>query len=231
MGVFGGSGRLGWILDELEKSYGRQRPPKLSSPFEMVLWENVAYLVDDERREKAFRDLRERVGTDPESILSAPRNLLLEIAGMGGMLASHRVEKLLQAAEIALRDFRGNLRSCLALPLTQAKKALGKFPSIGDPGAEKILLFCKSRPVLALESNGLRVLLLRLGFGEEKKSYSATYRSIQESAGKECQKDCRWLIRAHLLLRRHGQELCRRSRPLCEACPLARECAYYQIPR
>jgi hypothetical protein len=36
-----------------------------------------------------------------------------------------------------------------------------------------------------------------------------------------------WLIRAHQLLRRHGQELCRRSRPRCAACPLTAQCAYY----
>jgi endonuclease-3 len=80
---------------------------------------------------------------------------------------------------------------------------------------------------LALESNGLRVLL-RLGFGEEKKSYSTTHRLVQQAAVEGLDKDYPWLIQAHLLLRRHGQELCRRSEPLCEKCPLARDCEYYQ---
>jgi adenine-specific DNA glycosylase len=35
------------------------------------------------------------------------------------------------------------------------------------------------------------------------------------------------LIRAHQLLREHGQELCRRSRPSCERCPLSDVCLYY----
>jgi endonuclease III len=30
--------------------------------------------------------------------------------------------------------------------------------------------------------------------------------------------------RAHLLLKRHGQELCRRTRPRCAECPLAAGC-------
>ena len=37
----------------------------------------------------------------------------------------------------------------------------------GEPGAEKVLLFSGSAPVLALDSNALRVLL-RLGFGLPK---------------------------------------------------------------
>jgi endonuclease-3 len=68
----------------------------------------------------------------------------------------------------------------LRQPLPEAKKALKKFPSIGDPGAEKILMLSRSYPVLALESNGLRVLL-RIGFAEEKKSYSASYRGVQQA--------------------------------------------------
>jgi hypothetical protein len=47
---------------------------------------------------------------------------------------------------------------CLKKPLPQAKKALKRFPSIGDPGAEKILLLTRSYPVMALYSNGLRTL-------------------------------------------------------------------------
>jgi hypothetical protein len=47
------------IIADLEKLYGRPEPPKLTDPLEMILWENVAYLVDDERREKAFRMLKQ----------------------------------------------------------------------------------------------------------------------------------------------------------------------------
>ena len=81
--------------------------------------------------------------------------------------------------------------------------------------------------MLALESNGLRVLL-RLGFGEEKKSYSTTYRLVQKAVEDGLDKDYAWLIQAHLLLRHHGQELCRRTKPECKKCPLALDCDFYQ---
>src|SRR5262249_28315044 len=112
------------------------------------------------------------------------------------------------------------------MPLVQAKKALKMFPSIGDPGAEKILLFSKSYPVMALESNGLRVLR-RPGFGQEHKNYSATYRSVQAALKGQFKEEPGPLIQAHLLLRKHGQELCRRSEPICQLCPLKKTCSYY----
>jgi endonuclease-3 len=81
-------------------------------------------------------------------------------------------------------------------------------------------------PALALDSNGLRVLL-RLGFGKEEKSYAKSYRSAREAAQAQLESDFDVLIEAHQLLRRHGQELCKRNEPRCDACPLRKECAYY----
>ncbi len=218
--------RLQKIIDTLEKLYGRPQPPKVTDPLEMILWENVVYLTTDARREKAFQMLKQQIGTKPQQILAAPDELLFEITSLG-IVAEQSAKKLRKIAEIAIKEFQGDLRASLKRPLKEARKLLQKFSSIGEPGAEKILLFSRSYPILALESNGLRVLL-RLGFGEEQKNYAATYRSAQAAVQPQCREDYDWLIRAHQLLRQHGQELCKRTQPKCEACPLTKACAYYQ---
>jgi endonuclease III len=192
----------------------------------MVLWENVAYLVDDDRRLQAFQTLKKRIGTEPVRVLSAPDETLLEVT-RHGIMPEQFANKLRKCAKIVLEKFDGNLKPVLKLPFPTAKKALQTFPGIGEPGAEKILLFNRTYLGLALESNGLRVLL-RLGFGEEKNSYSTTYRLVQNAIDDELRRRYTWLIEAHLLLRRHGRELCRRSGPVCNQCPLAPECAYCQ---
>jgi endonuclease III len=213
------------VIERLGAFYGEPDPPNVNDPWEMIVWENVAYLVDDERRQEAMEALRHGIGMSPEQILAATPAQLLKNASIRGMVPEQSVDKLRRSAAIALDEFSGDLRPILKHPLVQAKKALKRFPAIGDPGAEKILLFCRAFPILALESNGLRVLV-RLGYGEEKANYSTTYRLVQEAIASEVVKEYSWLIKAHQLLRRHGQELCRRSKPRCEECPLMKECLW-----
>ncbi len=214
------------IIHLLQDYFGQPAPPAITEPLEIILLENIAYLVDDRRREKAFAALRAEVGTEPGEILSASMKNLLQVASLGGMRPETRVGKLREIALIALEEFDGDLGPVLTQPLAQAKKSLKKFPGIGDPGAEKILLFTRSFPLLALDSNGLRVLL-RVGFGLEQKNYSASYRSVQEALKDQIGKDYEFLIRAHQLLRRHGKDLCHTNHPACEMCPLNRNCRYY----
>jgi endonuclease-3 len=212
------------VIDALEALYGRPKPPAVKDPFEQVLWENVAYLASDERRAQAWKRFKAEVGTKPAQILKASRAKLVSI-GKAGIVPLNTADKLREIAEIAVEEFDGDLKPVLKLPLEQAKKALRKFPSIGEPGAEKILLIAGSHPVLALDSNGLRVLL-RFGFGREDKNYTKSYRSAQEAVAPHLPLDVAWLTRAHQLLRRHGQELCKTNHPHCDACPLRDDCSY-----
>ncbi len=222
------SAKLQQIVARMERHYGPPPPPPSTDPFELILWEQVGYLVDDERRAEAFYLLRKRVGLTPDRILAASEKTLLEITKTGGSIAApERAKRLRDAAIILLGEFGGDLRKCLADSFTKARRALTRFPAIGEPGAEKILLFTGSHPILALESNGLRVLL-RLGYGLEQKNYGATYRAVQEAVQEELKQDCSWLIGVHQLLRRHGQETCKRTRPLCHTCPLTDVCAYFK---
>jgi endonuclease III len=213
------------IIERLEAAQGAPPPPPPTDPWRLVLLENVAYLADDERRDRALRMLEHEIGIDPESILDATQDQLEAVTGHG-ILPATFAEKLRTCARIVLEMFNGDLDTVLKLPVAQARKSLKRFPGIGDPGAEKILLFGHAYPLPALESNGLRVLV-RLGYAEESKNYATTYRLVQEAIEPELRRDFAWLIRMHQVLRRHGQDLCKRTKPQCPRCPLAPGCAFH----
>ena len=214
------------IIRKLRARYGPPKRMPASGPFELIVWENVAYLVDDERRAQVFRALKQRVGSTPQAVLRAPKKLVLELIAPGGMNAPQRLGKLRDASEEMIEIGLARMRTLLRENAAEAKKLLKRFPGIGEPGADKILLFCKSQPSLAPDSNAVRVLV-RLGYGKEHKSYAQTYRSVTEAVRAELPRDYNWLVVAHQLLRRHGQETCKRSAPRCEECPLTADCAWY----
>jgi endonuclease III len=209
-------------LDALRNRYGEASLPPARGPWQWVLWENVVYLADDARRAAAFEVLRQNTGFEPDAILDADDDALL-IATSTGILAKQQAGKLRECAQIALDDFHGNVDVVLDWPPIKAQRALRQFPGIGTPGAEKILMFEGAFNQLALESNGLRVLL-RLGFGEEQKAYAATYKSVREALGNQAPAQNAELAQAHLLLRQLGQEVCTRAKPNCASCPLLRQC-------
>jgi endonuclease III len=206
--------------------YGSPASPPTSDPFGLVVWENVVYPADDAARAAAFARLRQQVGLTPEAILATEPETLQAVSS-GGILAEHQADKLRTTARLVSKQFGGHLSAALqGLSAQQARRALRQFPSIGEPGADKILLFAGLFAVAALDSNGVRVLT-RLGLADEQRDYAKTYRSAVSALAAELQ-DFEALWRAYVLLRQHGQELCRRSTPRCAACPLTQGCAYYQ---
>ena len=215
-----------WSLKEATARLGKQQgelprgPP--SDPWSQILWENVAYLASDEARATAFRELEASVGMAPKAILDASRDQLRAI-GARGILPETSVEKLRECARIAMDRFGGDPRALEAMPTEQLRPLVERFPGIGMPSRERILLYARLDPILALDSNGLRVLL-RLGYGKKESNYARTYASVRRALPVSGTEDFDFLIEAHERLRTHGKSLCHRTHPHCSECPLAQRC-------
>jgi endonuclease III len=133
----------------------------------------------------------------------------------GGDLASAVKERLRGGNELEGKGLRA------------VKKVLQEFCTIGEPSAEKILLFAGIVPVAAVPSACVAVPI-RLFVGQEGKGYAADYRVAREILAGGLPDNFKSRQRAYLLLKRHGQEICKRSAPKCEICPVTAECAYLQ---
>jgi endonuclease III len=218
--------KLKRVVQSLRAQHGPVAVPPPANAFEQVLWEKVAYLATDDRRAAAFEALRSRVGLTPEAILAARPAVLREVAAMGGSVAiDDRVRHMQDAAALVADEFGGNLDRAGKFDLRDAIKALRRFHGIGEPGAERILLLTRAHKLLPLDSNGARVMV-RLGYGREDKNYGAMYRSVRQAAAPELTQTFDWLTDAHLLLRRHGQEVCKTSKPRCSECLVRPECQF-----
>lgn len=227
------------ILDGLERMYGPQHGAGPTDPYEMILYLNCGYPASDAACSKGFDALKREVGVSPKEILAAPRSKLVKLLRLGGIVPELRADRLKEIARRVKAEFGGDLKSVLKISVRQekqqtdkgirgAKKILQQFPVIGEPSAERILLFSKLAPVAAVPSANVEVPA-RLWFGKTGKNYAADYRAAREILSTGLPQIFEARQRAYLLLKKHGQQTCKRSHPKCEICPLTGHCAYIQL--
>jgi endonuclease-3 len=214
------------LLDRLEAHYGKLSADWPTDPYEFLVWWHCGYPQSDVRCSKGWTALTALVPIAPESILAAKPAMLAVALKQGGMVPELRSLRLKEIAMRVRDELGGDLRAALAGPLQNARKILKSFPNIADPGADRILLFAGLAPVAAVPSNNVAVLI-RLMQGRERENYGVNYRESQQAIEASVTPALEARSRAYLLLKRHGQELCKRTNPKCEACPVRLHCAYY----
>jgi len=110
------------LLDTLEVEYGPGDPLPSTDGWELVLAENIGYLVADDRRWAAMARLKRTVGLAPERILAASDDALAAV--VVGARPFERVARLRRCAELAIAGAQWR-----------------HYPGIGQPGVERIQLF------------------------------------------------------------------------------------------
>jgi endonuclease III len=212
------------LLDRLESHYGPQEPCWPVDPYEFLIWWLCGYPASDDRCSRGWESLHSGIGIQPEEILAASQAALAKALKPGGMVPELRATRLQQIAERLLNEYCGDLDSLFTGPIAAVRKALKRFPNIADPGVDRILLFAHKAPVAAVPSNCPHVLV-RIVYGQEREDYGVTYREAQSLLESEIPKQFHARQRAYLLLKTHGQTICKRK-PQCERCPVRSICAY-----
>lgn len=217
------------LLAKLEQHHGAVAFAEPTDPYELIVFTNCGYPPSQDNCRRGFEAVRSSVGIAADALLGASERVLAGALKAGGIVPELRASRLKLTARLVIEEFGGDLRGTLG-DTKEARKALKRFPTIGDPGVDKILLFCAGLPLAAVPSNCLHVPL-RLGLGAERPSYAASYRSVQEALTRLLAHEAAAMRRAFLLFRQHGREICRRSTPLCNRCPVAPMCPYFRSQR
>jgi endonuclease-3 len=214
------------LLNSLESFYGPQEPHWPTDPYLFLVWWYSGYPASDASCAKGWEALNRDIGTTPEKLLAAPPAKLAAALKPGGMVPELRAMRLKEIAARIKDEYGGDLRAALVGPMAQVRKVLKSFPSIADPGADRILLFAGIAPVAAVPSNCPHVLV-RMQRGQERHNYGVTYKEAQQAIAEEVPEKVDARMRAFLLLKRHGQELCKSAKPRCAQCPVSASCAFF----
>ena len=212
------------VVRKLRAFYGAPVAPPPKDPYRLLLFEEVGYLCDDATRVAAYRTLEATVGTKPTEILAAPLAKLRAACRKGGAIAVNvRAERLQTIARRVLDTWGGSPKYISKLTAAEARKELATFPGVGLAGADRTMVLAGTHPVMALDSNGLRVLQ-RLGVAPDTGKWNGDYDAGRRAAAAALPTRTVSLRTAFLLLRQHGKETCKRAAPRCNRCPVVAEC-------
>jgi len=212
------------LLDRLESVYDAQEPGFPTDPYQFIVWWHCGYPHSEERCARGWTALNRQVGTEPAQILHAGQAQLAAALKAGGMVPELRATRLMEIAERVTREFDGDSARMMAGPVEEVRRRLKRFPGISDPGADRILLFARTAPLAAVPSNCPHVLV-RIVHGLEREKYGVTYREARQILEAEVPRELDSRQRAYLLLKAHGQQICKRK-PLCDKCPVRADCRY-----
>ena len=201
------------VLDLLEAFHGVQTPAWPVRPFEFLIWWHCGYPQSDAACAKGWDALHDAgIEVDPTALARTSVKKLAAALQRGGLISDLRAGRIQTIA-----------RAEMPHPLTRG--FLKTLPGIGDPGADRILLFADLDPVAAVPSNATQVLP-RIFAGEESKNYQTNYRDGQRTIASALPEDFAARTRAYLLIKRHGQTRCKRTNPQCGGCPLCDQCRF-----
>jgi endonuclease-3 len=215
--------RIGPILDRLAERYGwpEWSGPRLDPVAELVLT-ILAQNTADVNSHRAFVALQAAYSSW-DAVLAAPTDELEDVIRPGGLAPtkSHRIQQVLAEVSDATNG-TWDLGFLAEWPLDQARDWLVALPGIGRKTASIVLLFTFGRPALPVDTHVYRVAE-RLGLLPRRTDLTRAHDLLEEVVPPES------MYAGHVLLIRHGREVCRAPRPICGLCPLTDLCPYFAL--
>lgn len=204
----------------LLKAYGEPTWRNPLPPVDELVSTILSQNTNDLNRDRAFDELRARFPTW-EAVRDAPQDQVIEAVRIAGIANQKgpRIQNALRA--ITAERGRIELDFLRRLEPEQVRTWLTRLKGVGPKTAAIVMQFALGMPAFPVDTHIHRVSG-RLGLRPEKASREKTHQILSDLLDPES------YYAAHLNLIRHGREVCKARRPLCDQCVLSDRCAYYQ---
>lgn len=212
--------RMRQIHDALESLYPGERSALLDShrgsPVDVLVATILSQATTDKLSSRAFEALK-RSFPVWEDLLSMPAEDLEKLIAVGG-LQREKAKKLQAVLGRLLGDFgKISLDAIAEWPLERAYEYLLSLPGVGPKTAACVLGFGFGKPAFPVDTHVLR-MAKRLGLVPEKWGAAKAQAALEEAAPPEIR------MPLHIMMIRHGREVCSARRPRCRVCPLLPLC-------
>lgn len=203
------------MYERLLSAFGPQRWWPGESPFEVLVGAVLVQNTSWRNVERAIGNLRDADLMSPQALYGLPELELAELIRPAGyyQVKARRLRNLLQ---LVVDQYDGSLETMFRTDLATLREELLGVSGIGPETADAILLYAGGLPTFVVDTYTHRVLARHGWIG-----YEADYHEIKDYFESGLPADATLYNEYHALLVRVGKEYCRKTRPKCDACPLA----------
>jgi endonuclease-3 len=186
-----------------------------TGPFKILVRTIISQNTNDRNTDKAIELLERNIGIDPNSILSASKEHIVECLKPAG-LYNVKAPRIINLAKI-LREELKDPNKINDMTKEDVTNLLLKVKGIGPKTIDVFLALSKNEDVLAVDTHIKRVSK-RLGITNSKDTYFQIREKLERlvPSGKR--------IRAHFSLINFGRKICIARRPKCPICPVMQYC-------
>ena len=206
-------------MDLLREIYGVPEVSDRGKPVESLVQVILSQNTNDKNRDRAWRRLQERFDS-MEEIMDADVEEVAEAISVAGLhnTKAERIKKCLED----IKEKRGELDLSFLedLDVEEGKEWLRELPGIGPKSAAVVLNFTFDKEAFPVDTHVFRVTK-RLGLIPEKAKREKAHVILEDKVPGERKQEF------HINLIKHGREICKARKPLCEKCPLKDICDFY----
>jgi endonuclease-3 related protein len=202
------------IYELLYGYYGPQSWWPGESPFEVVVGAVLTQNTNWSNVRRAIANLKNAGLLSFEAMSAMPVDDLAAFIRPSGYfnLKARRLKNLLCMIE---ERYQGELNLLLGDEMLNGRANLLSVQGIGPETADSILLYGGDHPMFVVDAYTHRVFSRHQLLADE-----SDYETIQETFMSVLPPDSKLFNEYHALIVRVGKEYCKKSRPLCEDCPL-----------
>lgn len=218
--VPGARGKYEAIYPLLVELYGEPPWRRYLPPVDQLVSTILSQQTSSTNQRRAFAALRDRFPTWYE-VMAAPLEEVQAAIYPAG-LSSQKGPRIQQALRTILHE-RGELTLDFLeeLPVDEAKAWLRSLDGVGPKTAAIVLLFTFNRPAFPVDTHIHRIAR-RIGLVPPQTSAAKTHDLLETIVEPER------YYPFHIMMIRHGREICVAREPRCHICPLQDHCDYYQ---
>jgi len=208
--------RLLAILARLRRAYGEPPAPRRLAPLDELVLTVLSQNTNDTNRDRAYADLRTRYPRWDE-VADAPLPAIANAIRRGGLGPTKSVRLRALLRELRDRGLPLDERAFARMRSTTLWDLLVGLKGVGPKTAACVLLFSLGRPYFPVDTHVHRVSR-RLGLVPDEADAVKAQELLQAAVTPADVYDL------HMLLIRHGREVCVARRPLCSQCVLRDVC-------